>query len=219
MHIPLLWFLVALFVNWWPMGTDGIRVAESDAKCPLGCIHVADQPRYVVGQDDVLWMAKVTMREAGPRLIHAEASATAWAIVQGWARERTRRGGHGPSLAWYAQRYSAACSADWATGGTKYSPRITPRADACRAMEWWEIPDRWQNFVRDFFLGLMPCRTPGAYHVLARGFERWAADDLIGPIYVTTEEEYAGGNAYYKTDDTASWDRDLVRIVPARDWP
>jgi hypothetical protein len=192
---------------------------DASATCPLGCVVMALQDhggeRYQVTSTDVFWLAKVVYREAGPRFRGREAGATAWALVQSWARDRRRRGGHGFSLAGWVQRYSAGCSRDWATGGTRYSPRITPRADACRALRWDQIPDQWQDFVEDFFAGRVPNDWPGVVHVLARGFERFAADDLSEPIYAS---DAAGGNAYYRTDDTADWPVGLVRIIPARDW-
>lgn len=205
-------FLVLFVMLWQPNQIQSKRVS---GKCVLGCVEIDNREPYVVTRDDVLWLTKVVYRESGPRFRREEASATMWTLVQGWTRDRMRRGWRGYSLARYVQRYSAACSEKWATGGTHYNPRITPRADRCRSMRWDEIPRVWFSLSNDFFHGRVLNKWPGAVHILARGFERFSDRTLIGPEYATDVEDHPGGNAYYRTLDTMEWGTESVRVVPA----
>ncbi len=185
------------------------------ADCPMGCVVSPHGSVYRVTARDVYWLAKVVKAESGPRFVEAESSATAWALIQGFASRRDKDPDDGMTLAGWATSYSAACSRAWATGGTRYSPRITPRADKCRAATFADLPAKWRDFAVDVVRGRIPCKSAGLVHVLARGFEDSARDYLIGPWYATTEDVHPGGNAYYWTPETRRWPSWAVRILPA----
>lgn len=211
--------LATLLLSIWSFVAAAFTVTETP-KCRYGCIlygGVGDaRERYEVTWADIEMLAKVVRFESGPRFVPEEASATAWALVQGWAVVNGRRSTKDRiALAAYVGGYSAACSRTWASGGTKYSARITPRADRCRRTTWDDLPKPWREFATSFFVAQVPNRTPGLYHVLARGFERWAGPKLIGPYYATTEDRHPGGNAYYRTIETAAWTEETIRIRAA----
>ena len=215
----MLGWLLALLLGVLARPPDA-RALPKPGDCPLGCfsdtIPGSESPFYRVRPQDIVWLAKVLRQEAGPRLVKDEAAATAWALVQGWRRWNVglpadRRLG----IAAYVQNYSAACSKRWAPGGDRYSPRITPRAARCRAEKWVDIPGIWRDFAADFMRGLYPCHTPGLVHVLARGFEQFADDSLIGPIYVVPLAVYRGSSAFYATPDTAHWTTTTVALTVA----
>ena len=84
-----------------------------------------------------------------------------------------------------------------------------------RAEKWVDIPGIWRDFAADFMRGLYPCHTPGLVHVLARGFEQFADDSLIGPIYVVPLAVYRGSSAFYATPDTAHWTTTTVALTVA----
>jgi len=208
----LAFFVCVFLILWQP--ANGTVAKLLLGPCPYGCIEVDNRKPYVMTKTDVLWLTKVVYRESGPRFRRDEAAATTWMLIQSWTRDRMRRGWRGYSLSGYVQRYSAACSSKWATGGTHYSPRITPRADRCRSMRWDEIPDVWYNLTDDVIHGEIPNQWPGVVHILARGFEHFADGTLIGPEYATDIDDHPGGNAYYRTLDTTEWDTETVRVIP-----
>lgn len=183
--------------------------------CPFGCIASPSGVVYAVQANDVVWLAKVLKAESGPRFVEKETAATGWALVQSYAARLDRHGVQFLTLAEWVTNYSAACSKRWATGGRSYHPRITPRADRCRAALFDDLPRVWRDVTVDLLRGLIPCRTRGLVHVLARGFEASAAPDLIGPYYATTTTEHPGGNAYYATAESIVWPYGAVRLVPA----
>lgn len=214
--IALLLAFVSLFFQpvFRPPEDQGVPAAVAHADCPLGCVVGPSDWVYKVTPEDVAWLAKVVKMESGPRFVDAESSATAWALIQGFAL-RKEKDPDGQTLAKYVRGYSAACSWKWSSDGTHYSPRITPRADRCRATGFSDLPPYWRDFAVDVLRGLYPNRVPGYFHVLARGFESSARDNLIGPVYATTEEQHPGGNAYYATAETRGWGYHTVYVLPA----
>lgn len=208
--------LTAIILTFWFAFVFPDAVPAPDPqRCDYGCI-VAGEYTYRMTRNDLEWLARTVRAESGPRFVEAESSATAWAFVQGLVVTQRHRARHDRiSLATYVQNYSAACSKRWATGGTRYSPRITPRADRCRARGWDDLPLTWRKFAIGFLDGDVSNESPGYYHVLARGFEEYAGEHLIGPYYATSETEHPGGNAYYRTQETKHWTALSVRVVPA----
>jgi hypothetical protein len=208
----LIWMLLAPLFE----GPSATSVAVSrGAECAYGCIVTTEQV-YELTRDDVTAIALLAKAESGPRFVREESAATVWAMVQRWAIVDARR----PiakclSLSAVIRGYSAVLAETWRTGGKRYHPRITPRADSYVDVGWDDLPAVWRFFAVEFVGGEIPNRVPGVVHVLARGFESHADPELIGPFYASTEDEHPGGNAYYKTPATEWWAPWTVRIAPA----
>lgn len=209
----LLWFLAGLVLQ--PTPAEQIA-ADSGAACVYGCIVYGNGVVYEVTREDVTTIALLAKAESGPRFVHAESSATVWAMVQRFAELNERRPtADRMSLTGLMRSYSAVLAGTWRTGGKKYHPRITPRADAYADLGWEDMPIVWRLFAVEFIEGQVTNDLPGCVHVLARGFESSAASYLIGPYYATTEDQHPGGNAYYKSEQTEWWAPWSVRVVPA----
>jgi hypothetical protein len=185
-------------------------LAQTD-RCPYGCILADDGDVYVVERSDVVWFARTLTCEVGAYIPGDEAQAVAWALVQN--RERYHRAGRDLTLASLVTSYSACTSRDWSSAGTRYHPRITPRADATRAMRWRDIPRRVRAFALGYLRGAYPNRWPGWVYVFTAGRERHADRSWVGPYY-TRPPTGRSRNAYWQDKSTAGWTWRSVRIVP-----
>jgi hypothetical protein len=209
----LLWFLAGLVYQ--PQPAEEIA-SLAGATCTYGCVVYADDVVYEITRQDVTTIALLAKAESGPRFVHDESAATVWAMVSRFAELNARRSrAERMSLTDLMRSYSAVLASTWRSGGKRYHPRITPRADAYADLGWEDLPSIWRMFAVEFIEGQVSNRMPGIVHVLARGFEENADEDLIGPYYASTEEQHPGGNAYYATADTRWWSPWEVRVVPA----
>lgn len=185
-------------------------LAQTDA-CPFGCLLADDGDLYALDRADVVWLARATTCEVGSWVPGDEAQAVEWALIQN--RERYRRAGRDLSLASLVTSYSACTSRDWSSAGTRYHPRITPRADATRAMRWRQIPRHVRAFVLDLLRGRYPNRWPGWVYVFTGGREDHADPSWDGPYY-TPPHAGRSRNAYWRDPRTVDWTWRSVRIVP-----
>jgi hypothetical protein len=209
----IFWFLAGLMFQ--PEPAEDLA-SRAGAECTYGCIVYADDVVYEITRQDVTTIALLAKAESGPRFVHEESAATVWAMVSRFAELNARRARDDRmSLTELMRSYSAVLASTWRSGGKRYHPRITPRADAYADLGWDDMPTIWRLFAVEFIEGQVANRMPCIVHVLARGFENHADEDLIGPYYATSEEQHPGGNAYYSTGETRWWSPWEVRIVPA----
>lgn len=183
--------------------------AVGPERCPYGCVE-KDGARYTLTRDDVVWLARAAQCEVGDFIPRPEAKAALWALVQNHQRQLAIR--PALTLAGLVTGYSACCSRRWATGGSRYHPRITPRADETRALRWRQIPRQTRAFVVDFLRWRYPNRWPGYVYVFTAGYESHADSRWIGPMYVRPDDGRTR-NAYYRDPSTAGWTAATVRIV------
>lgn len=211
-----------LFLAWLVFGPflapDSAEVVAQRAgkACLFGCI-VEDTGRvHEMTREDVVSIALLARAESGPRFVPAESAATVWAMVQRFVEVNRRRPREDElSLSQVMRTYSAVLNDTYRTGGSKFHPRITPRADAYAGLGWNDMQRTWRLFAVEFASGWVDNPCPGCVHVLARGFEDSAAPDLVGPFYCSTAAQHPGGNAYYKTAETRWWTPLTVRVAPA----
>jgi hypothetical protein len=209
----LLWFFAGLVYQ--PTPAADIAAAAG-ATCTYGCVVYADDVVYEITRQDVTTISLLAKAESGPRFVRDESAATVWAMVSRFAEiNASRSRAERMSLTSLMRSYSAVLNTTWRTGGKRYHPRITPRADAYADLGWADLPTIWRFFAIEFIEGEVENKLPGVVHVLARGFEDHAAAHLIGPYYASTEAEHPGGNCYFKTEETEWWSPWEVRIVPA----
>jgi hypothetical protein len=180
--------------------------------CPRGCI-VAPGLTYAITRDNLVWTARMANCEIANVTDTDDAPATMWALVTNFVRRR--EAGRAESFGGFVQTYSGCTSKRWATGGDRYSPRITPIADVNRRLRWSQIPQRVRDFVRRFFRAEWPNRWPGWCWVWTRGWERMADPQHIGPYYAV-EDAGQSLNAYYADPATVGWAADRIRIVGPR---
>ena len=179
------------------------------AACERGCIVDSHGWVYEITRADLVWTARAAQCEIGSSLDTDDAAATMWALAQNFVRRH--RLGIDQTWGGFVASYSACTSRMWATGGTRYSPRITPRADATRALRWGAIPRPTRDFVRAFFRGEYPNRWPGWVYVLTSGWEEAAGRRWLGPRYAVPAGRPR--NAYYLDPATRWWGPDTVRVV------
>lgn len=184
--------------------------ARAGYECERGCIVGADGWVYENTREDQAWFARVVNCEVASVIGTDDASAAMWALVQGFYLGHLN--GRDRSLASYVTSYSACTSKDWSSAGTRYSPRITPIADANRATRWRDLPQRVRDFARTVLQGHIGNRWPGYVYVLTHGWEREANHRWIGPLYAETRGP-GTYNAYWKDRRTVRWTNWTVRIV------
>lgn len=207
----MLGFFVAVFIAL--MVPSPETVAARDGKsCPYGCLVGGDGWTYEMQWHDVVSLAVALDCEVGAFLRYEEGPATAWALVQNHYRYHTI--GKHPAFGKFVRSYSACASMEWSSLGTKYSPRITPRADLSMQKTWSTIRRGTREFVVAFLLGMHENRWPGYVYVLTSGWEEHADPSWVGPIYT---EPHPGRckNAYYQDGETQWWSGYAVRIAPA----
>ncbi len=213
----MFWFLVWAVLGPFVAPDPAEVVAEDAGKpCYYGCI-VEDTGRvHEMTREDIVSVALLAKAESGPRFVPAESAATVWAMVQRFVEVNRRRPREEElSLSQVMRTYSAVLNDTYRTGGEKFHPRITPRADAYAGLGWNDMQRTWRLFAVEFASGWVDNPCPGCVHVLARGFEDAADSSLVGPFYCSTASEHPGGNAYYKTRETRWWTPWTVRIAPA----
>ncbi len=209
----LVWALFGSFVG--PAPAE-VVVEQSGTECPWGCIVEDDGRVHQLAREDVVSIAMLAKAESGPRFVRDESAATVWAMVQRFVEcNRRRHAAEELTLTEVIRSYSAVLGDAWRSGGTKYHPRITPRADAYADVGWDDLHRTWRLFAIEFVSGWVENPCPGCVHVLARGFEESADSSLIGPYYFSTLAEHPAGNAYYKTSVTRWWTPWTVRVSPA----
>jgi hypothetical protein len=180
--------------------------------CPRGCI-VAPGFNYALSRDDLVWTARMASCEIANVLDTDEAPATMWSLVTNFTRRR--EAGRIESFGGFVSLYSGCTSRRWATGGDRYSPRITPIADVNRRTRWNDIRQDVRDFVHSFFRAEHPNRWPGFCWVWTAGWEKHADPRHVGPFYVVRD----GGqslNSYWKDPATVTWGADRIRIVGPR---
>jgi hypothetical protein len=209
----LIWLLLA---PWLPMESPEAVAERNGATCERGCIVGADGWAYEVTRDDLVWLTRSANCEIGSHLDTEDAPATMWALAQNFYRRHLV--GRQETLGEFVSNYSACTSKRWATGGSRYSPRITPIADANRRTRWRDLPQRTRDFVRSFLRNEIPNRWPGWCYVWTHGWEHHASPRIIGPYYAA-EDVGRSLNAYYKDPLTVWFMPWTVRIVapPAQD--
>jgi hypothetical protein len=201
---------VAVFLALLRLSLPG-PLQQTPDPCPRGCI-VAPGFAYAITRSDVLWTARMAHCEVETVIGTDDAPATMWALAQNFVRRHNV--GRRETFGAFVSSYSGCTSRRWATGGDKYSPRITPIADINRRLRWVDLPQTTRDFVRSFFHGEMPNRWPGWVYVWTHGWESHAGPRSIGPFYAVETEHSL--NAYYKDRATMGWRSDTVRIVPPR---
>lgn len=201
--------LLALLATVWL--DTAARFTEHDP-CPRGCI-VGPGVFYPITRDDVVWTARMANCEIAGHLDTDDAPATMWSLTQNFVRRK--HVGHRESFGSFVSSYSGCTSARWATGGSRYSPRITPIADVNRRLRWNAIPRDVRDFVLSFFRGEHPNRWPGWCWVWTAGWEDHADPRHVGPFYAV-DDVGRSLNAYYQDPATRDWTADTVRIVPPR---
>jgi hypothetical protein len=202
--------LLALLASWWL--DAAARFIEHDP-CPRGCI-VGPRVFYQITRDDLVWVSRAANCEIASHLDTDDAPATMWSLAQNFVRRK--HVGRRESFGSFVSSYSGCTSARWATGGSRYSPRITPIADVNRKLRWSQIPRPVRDFVLSFFRGEMPNRWPGWCWVWTAGWESHADRRHIGPFYAVPRDTGRSLNAYYLDPATRDWMADTVRIVPPR---
>jgi len=210
--MPPLYLLLFLLLPAPPPSAAQVAAA-SGAECPRGCIVGADGWVYEVTRNDLVWTTRAAHCEFEDALATDDAPATMWALVSNFYRRHLV--GRVESLAAFVSSYSACTSAKWATGGSKYSPRVTPIADVNRRTKWRDLPQRTRDFVRAFFRGEMPNRWPGWVYVWTHGWESHADRRCVGPYYAVPLDNDHSLNAYYADPATVDWTARTVRIAPA----
>jgi hypothetical protein len=213
--VMLFWLVWSAFS---PPTDPEVEVSAAAASCTYGCLVYGEPGRvYEITREDLTVIGLLAKAESGPRFVRDESAATVWAMVQRFAKLNGQRArSELLSLAQVMRSYSAVLNGVWTTGSKRYHPRITARADSYVGVGWDELPEVWRFFAVEFVRGEVANKVPGCVHVLARGFERHAAEHLIGPFYASTEEKHPGGNAYYQTDETWWWPPWRVQVVRAR---
>jgi hypothetical protein len=210
MFAAVFWFLVYL------LGPPPAAQVAVDAgkTCERGCIVGAiDGWVYEITRDDLVWATRAAHCEIEIVLETEDAPATLWALTQNFYRRHLV--GRVETFGEFVSMYSACTSRRWATGGDRYSPRVTPIADVNRRTRWRDLPQHTRNFVRSFFAAEIPNRWPGWVYVWTHGWERHAAPRLIGPYYAVPLDTEHSLNAYYSDPATKDWGIWTVRIAPA----
>lgn len=207
--MPILaWLLVLLSL---PFQSAEQWAALAGAECKRGCIVLADNSVYEVTRSDVSWISRMANCEFASVLDTADAPATMWAVVTNWHRRRMM--GRVESLGGFAAAYSGCTSAAWATGGSRYSPRITPLADANRATHYRDLPRDVREFVLSFFRGEVENAHPTWCFVFTRGWESHAPREWGAASYARADG--VSLNAYWPHKSTLDYTPRTIRIVPA----
>ena len=205
----LLWFLLAPLL---PQETAEEVAAQAGATCERGCIvGMEDHWVYPISRDDTIWTLRMAHCEFEVALGTDEAPATMWQLVTDFYRRHLA--GRKETFAAFVSSYSACTSKAWSTGGTHYSPRVTPIADVNRHLTWYEIPVKTRDFIRSFFAGEIANLHPSFCYVWTRHWESRADRRWSGPFYVIPPDSERSLNSYWADPVTRDWTADTVRIV------
>lgn len=180
------------------------------ADCPRGCIEYQGWS-YELTADDAVWFARAIDCEVGTAIYTAEASATAWALVQRFARVHERHS----SFSGFLQDYCQCINSSFGSGGSR-SAIIwrRDRVDEQRSVPWWRLPVSVLEFVGEFTRCKVPNRSPGYTHFLWVDSADHACESCVNALYFGADG--SGRNVYFQERGTTRWRTGTVRLRCSR---
>lgn len=179
-------------------------------------VSLADNFRYSLSSDDVLWAGRMLAGEGGS---HA---ATLWTMTQrAVVADVGQPGSRYPTFTSLIRGYSQPISERWVAGGDRCpqpipgdewcSPERLARRNAMVTRSWDSLPADIRAVVTEWAEGRLRNPVPGAVHFRAN--DETARRQIAAGTHIHV---LTAGNVYTAVPETRSWGRDRVTITGGR---